>query len=115
MDENLKKALEYSKYMITLNNQKRVILEQYNENLNFYFNGGKFFISQQLLSFCKMLLDCNQKSVVLIDDDGVPIEIADLESFLKSILSQYSSVSNKYLAEYQKLAKQRSVQGIVSL
>lgn len=114
MDEKLKKALEYSKYMITLNNQKRVILEKHNENLNFYFNGGKFALTYDFLSFCKLLLDFNQTSAVLTDVDGTPIEIADLKTFLNTAMSQYVSASNEYLFEYRKLIKQRSVQGILN-
>ena len=33
MDEKLEKALDISNYMITLNNQKRLLKEKYYENL----------------------------------------------------------------------------------
>jgi hypothetical protein len=52
MDERLEKALDISNYMVTLNNQKRLLKEQYAENLVFYHNGGQFTITQELISFC---------------------------------------------------------------
>ena len=36
MDERLKKALDFSNYMVALNNQKRLLTEKYQENLKFY-------------------------------------------------------------------------------
>jgi hypothetical protein len=53
MDDKLKKALDFSNYMITLDNQKRILKEQYQDNLTHYFNGGKFTVTQQLISFCQ--------------------------------------------------------------
>ena len=57
MDERLEKALDISNYMVTLNNQTRLLKEQYSENLVYYFNGGQFSITQQLVSFCQSLLE----------------------------------------------------------
>ena len=56
MDERLEKALDMSNYMVTLNNQKRLLKEQYKENLIYYFNGGQFTVTQDLISFCQCLL-----------------------------------------------------------
>ena len=60
MDERLEKALDISNYMVTLNNQTRLLKEQYSENLVYYFNGGQFSITQQLVSFCQSLLSLKQ-------------------------------------------------------
>lgn len=115
MDDRLKAALDYSNYVITLNHQKRIILEKYKEALIYYFNGGKFTITQQLISFCKTLVDMEQDSFVLVDDDGTPVNIQNLKKFLFDALNIMVTASNSYLMEYQKLSKQRSVQGIVDL
>lgn len=115
MDEKLKNALEYSKFMISLNNQKSVMLEKYRESLIYYYNGGKFLISPELLSFCKLLIDHGHKSTVMADSDGIPIEIFDLDAFLKTLISEYTQASNSYLVEYQKLIKLRSTKGIFDL
>jgi conjugal transfer/entry exclusion protein len=114
MDERLKKALDHSNYMITLNNQKRVLLEQYQNDLMCYFNGGQFSVKPELVSFCQSLLHLKQTESVLVDDNGLPIEIDSLEDFTKKITNIYFTASNKYLTEYNKLKKNRTVEGIVS-
>jgi hypothetical protein len=114
MDERLKKALDYSNFMITLTNQKRILLEQYNNDLIYYFNSGQFTVSQQLVSFCQSLLSLKQTETVLVDDNGLPVEIENLEDFTKNILNVYFTASNRYLTEYTKLKKNRTIEGIVS-
>lgn len=115
MDERLEKALEISNYMVTLNNQKRLLKEQYQENLIFYYNGGQFNITQQLISFCQSLIAMNQTDTILIDDNGLPIEIEDIETFTMDLYSKYYESANRYLVEYNKLKVNRSVESIMNL
>lgn len=115
MDERLQKALDHSNYMITLNNQKRLLKEQYKENLVYYYNGGQFTVSQQLVSFCQSLVSLNQESTILIDDNDMPISVDDLNNFLSEIVTHYFESANRYLVEYNKLKKNRTVESIVNL
>lgn len=115
MDERLQKALDHSNYMVTLNNQKRLLKEQYQENLVYYFNGGQFTITQQLISFCQSLISMDQDSVILIDDNELPISVDNISTFTKEILSKYFECSNRYLIEYNNLKKNRSVESIMNL
>jgi hypothetical protein len=115
MDERLEKALEFSNYMITLNNQKRLLKEKYYQDLLHYHNGGQFTVSQTLISFCYTLLTCDQDTVVLEDDNGTPIEIDNLKEFQENILNTYFTASNSYLTEYNKIKKNRSTQSLVEL
>ncbi len=115
MDERLKEALDFSNYMITLNNQKRILKEQYQNNLIFYFNGGQFTVTQGLISFCQSLVSLSQPSVILVDDNDIPIEINDLEKFTNDIIIFYSKATNTYLLEYNKLKANRTVEGIIDL
>ena len=115
MDERLEKALDISNYMFTLNNQKRLLKEQYQENLVYYHNGGQFTVTQQLISFCQNLLSMGQIDIILIDDNDIPIEITDLEKYSSELLNKYFSASNKYLTEYNKLKSNRSVESIMNL
>lgn len=115
MDERLQKALDISNYMVTLNNQKRILKEQYQENLVYYHNGGQFTITHQLISFCQSLLAKHQTGTILIDDNSIPIEIENLEDFSDNLYSQYFEASNKYLAEYNKLKTNRSVESIMEV
>lgn len=115
MDERLQKALDISNYMVTLNNQKRLLQEQYKENLVYYFSGGQFTITQQLISFCQSLLAMHQDSTILIDDNQIPIDIENLEQFTQELYSKYFESTNRYLTEYNKLKTNRSVESIVDL
>lgn len=115
MDERLEKALEFSNYMVTLNNQKRILKEKYYEELVYYVNGGQFTVTQNLISFCQSLISLNQTEVVLIDDNDLPIEISDLANFTDTILNVYFSAANKYLNEYSKMKKSRTVMTLVDL
>jgi hypothetical protein len=115
MDERLTAALEFSKYMITLNNRKRVLKEQYQDNKIYYFNGGQFTVTTQLVSFCQSLLSLEQESTVLVDDNDIPVEIEDLSKFSRDIVNVYVTATNKYMTEYNKLKQSRTVEGIVDL
>ena len=85
MDEALEKALDFSNYMVTLNNQKRILQEEYQESLIKYQAGGKFTITKELVSFGSNLLDLDNNKVVLVDDNQTPILIEDLSTFVYDI------------------------------
>lgn len=114
MDERLQKALDFSNYMVTLNNQKRVLREKFKEKTVYYFNGGQFTVTKELITFVNMLVERNNiEDVVLIDDNETPIIVPDLEDFLTDVVNNYFSAANEYYAEYKSLTKKRSVGKLV--
>lgn len=115
MDERLQKALEFSEYMVTLNNQRKLIQEKFLEESIYYYNGSKFAVTRELISFVQSLINLNQTKTVLIDDNGVPVEIEDLNIFSENLYSTYFEAANKYLAEYNIIKKNRSVKGLINL
>lgn len=115
MDERLEKALDFSNYMTTLNNQRRLIREQFLETCVHYLNGGKFSVNRDLITFCHTLLANHQASAVLIDDNDAPIEVEDLQKFYDDILNIYFTTSYEYLDRYNEIKKNRSVKGLVDL
>lgn len=115
MDERLEKALEFSNYMVTLNNQRRVIHEQFLENCVHYLNGGKFSVNRDLITFCHALLQNHQTETVLIDDNDTPVEVRDLQKFLDDILNIYFTNAYEYLDKYNEIKKNRTVKGLVDL
>jgi hypothetical protein len=115
MDQRLEKALEFSNYMITLGNQKRILKEQYQNNVIHYYNGGQFTVTQSLVSFCQSLLILHQAETVLIDDNDIPVQVEDLQTFASELVNVYAKAANIYLTEYNKLKKNRTVEGIVDL
>lgn len=115
MDEKLEKALEFSNYMVTLNNQKKLIHEKFLENSVYYYNGGKFAVTKELLGFVQGLVQMNQTSTILVDDNDIPVEITDLEQFSLDLYNTYFTAANEYLVEYNNIKKNRTVEGLVNL
>jgi len=115
MDERLEKALDFSKYMITLNNQRKLINEKFQEQSIHYYQGGKFSVTRELVAFVQSLLNMHQTQTILIDDNEIPIEIEDLEKFSKDLYSTYFEAANQYLSEYNKIKKNRTVEGLINL
>lgn len=115
MDERLEYALDFSNFMITFDNQKRVLKEKYKESLIFYFNKGQFTVTKEFIAFIQTMISFKQNEIVIIDDNDEPIQIDDLKIFMIEIVDVYFQASNAYFAEYKKLIQQRSVKGILDL
>jgi hypothetical protein len=113
MDERLENALKFANYMTLFESQKRILKEKYQNNLLFFYNGSQFTVSQQLISFLASLKTLNQDEIVLVDDNELPVLIEDLEDFTSKILNVYFYATNSYLGEYNKLKKNRTVEGII--
>ena len=115
MDEKLSQALSRSNFMTTFYNQKQILWQKYQDDLVYYTQGHEINIDATLITFCSTLLQSGRTSVVITDVNNLPFLVSDLQSFLDSILEQYSTVSNDYYAEYQLLKKNRSIEGLVDL
>lgn len=114
MSAKLTKALEFANYRVTMNNQKEQLKAKAEGLLIYSINGGSFKIDRSLITFCKALIDSNEKSVVLLDVYNNPILI-ELESFYDEILSRYIEVTNDYYVEYEKLRKARKTHAVLDL
>jgi hypothetical protein len=111
MDERLEKALDFSNYMITLNNQKRILKEQFREQIIFYHKGAQFTVTKELITFANMLVEREHvEDVVLVDDNEVPVMVHDLVEFLNDIMDVYFSATNSLLTKYEEIKRNRSVE-----
>lgn len=115
MDEKLQKALEFSNYTVTLNNQKRILQEKYAEDLVFYYNNGKFTVSQTFFSFVSSLVSMDVAQSVIIDDNNTPVSIDNTTDFFEQVKQTYITASNRYLNDYKELTQKRNVQGLVDV
>ncbi len=115
MDDKLKQAFEIANYMTTLADQKRILVEEYNQNIIYFFNGGCFRVDRELINFVKTLIDLDKQDAVIIDSNNLPVDIQNLKTFLDEILNTYSSAVKSYHNKYQKLRSCRSVEGILNL
>ena len=106
MDTRLEQALDFSQYMTTLNNQKRLLLEKFYENCILYYNGGKFTITPELISYCETFIYSDE---IIIDDNKLPIQIK-IKDFKKQIKERYDLAKQEYFDGYNKLKIKRSVE-----
>lgn len=113
MDERLQKALEFSKYRISLFNRKEDLKIAMRQQLTYAHNGGIFAIDQQLICFVKLMIDRSKdRALVLIDQNGNPIQVKDMQSFYDDICDRYFEATNLYHTEYTKLRNSRTVSSV---
>jgi hypothetical protein len=116
MQEQLKKALEFSQYKQTLSVQRKVLKEKIEAKLTFGQSGGIFKIDRTLITFVQMLIDQERThGVILLDQNENPILIDDLEKFRDEILDRYFTSTNEYFEQYQTLKKSRSVEKLLEV
>ena len=116
MDERLEKAFAVANYMATLSNQRRIILEEFNQKLVYYAAGGTFKISPELINFTKLTLDLGHTvDVPFLDVNNLPVTIPDVQEFFDEIVSLYFGQLNEYSAKYAEIKSKRKVGDIVEL
>lgn len=115
MDERLEKAFQTANYMTTLSNQRKVILEEFQQSLIYYFQGASFTIDRNLITFISTLVARDITSAVILDDNNIPVEITDLKAFLDEIMSNYFSATNEYLAKFNQIKSKRRVGDLIAL
>lgn len=116
MDERVEKAFEIANYMATLSNQRRVALEELEQKLVYYTNGGTFKINPTLINFTKTVLDLGHDSdMAFIDENNLPILINDVQKFFDTIVEMYFQAVNEYASKYAEIKSKRKVEDIVKL
>lgn len=115
MDERLEKAFQTANYMTTLSNQRKVILEEFQQSLIHYFQGASFTVDRNLITFISTLVARETTVSVVLDDNNIPVEIPDLKVFLDEIISIYFSATNEYLVKYNQIRSKRRVSDLIAL
>jgi hypothetical protein len=116
MDERIEKAFETANYMATLSNQRRIILEEFNQQLIYYINGAVFKIDSTLISYIKTVLDLGHTTdIVFVDSNNSPVQIQDVQEFFDTVTEQYFLALNSYSNKYTEIKKQRRIQGLIEL
>ena len=116
MEEQLKKALEFSNYRQTFSIQRRLLKEKIEAKLTIGQNGGIFKIDRSLITFVQMFIDQGRtENVPLIDSNDNPIMIEDLEKFRDDIFDRYYDTTLEYYQEFQELKKSRSVEKLLDI
>jgi hypothetical protein len=116
MDERIEKAFDVANYMATLSNQRRIMLEEFNQQLIYYINGATFVISPELLTFTKLMIDSGYThEVAFVDINMLPVIIGDVQEFYNTISQQYFESLNVYATKYASLSTKRKIQDIIEL
>lgn len=114
MQEEFKKALDFSNYRQTFSIQRKTLKEKIEAKLTYGVNGGIFKIDRSLLNFVEMLINRDRtENVVILDVNDNPILIANLTEFRDEIFDRYFTSTLEYYEEYQKLKKSRSVESLL--
>ena len=116
MDERIEKAFEVANYMATLSNQRRLMVEEFNQKLIYYANGGTFKITPELLCLAKTWLDRGLiQDVVFIDANTVPVIIDNLNDFYEEICTQYLQAVSDYSSKFSDIRVKRKISAIIEL
>jgi beta-galactosidase GanA len=116
MDERVEKAFQITNYFATLASQKKIILEELDQKLIHYHNGGTFKITPELITFTKILLDKNiTTGVAILDDNNIPIPVDDVTQFHDTIFSVYFEAVNEYSVKYSEIKSKRKVKDLIDL
>jgi len=116
MDERIEKAFEVANYMATLSNQKRIILEEYNQKLVHYVNGASFKVTPELITFTKIMLDIGHTTdIAFVDVNNFPVLVPNVQEFFDSIVAIYFEATNEYAAKYASIKTKRKIADIVEL
>lgn len=113
MDERLAKALDVANYMITFNNQRDILKQEYKENLIYHYNGFKFTVTLELINFIYIVDSMELGQIILIDDNQNPCAIEDISTFKNDIFDVYFRATNSYNEKFIKLKKQRSITKLI--
>jgi len=116
VDSQIEKAFEVANYMATLSNQRRIILEEFDQQLVYYTNGATFKIGPELISIIKTMLDLGHTTdIAIVDTNNLPVIISDLQSFFDDIFSIYFEAVNDYAAKFSDISSKRKLKDMVEL
>jgi len=108
------KILEISKSAIDLANQTRILHEEYDLDLFYFHNGGTFKITKEFLSYIKTIKDLMfDETVIIIDENGTPVLIENINLFLDDIVNKHIQANNKFFYKHQELKNSVNLESIL--
>tara|TARA_A200000159_G_scaffold164527_1_gene194549 strand:+ start:1136 stop:1483 length:348 start_codon:yes stop_codon:yes gene_type:complete len=113
MDERLEKALEFSNYALTINNQKRNIRNRVAQLQIVHYLGGVFIANHETIAFIKTLLDMEKKTAIVIDSRENPITVKSLKELMDKLVDAYTSATTEFDIENERLKKARNIKKIM--
>lgn len=114
MDPRLEKVLEDVNHIHSINNQKRLLKEKYYEDRVVFSNGGKFTVTDSFIAFVK---EASANGIIhFIDDNDIPVEIEDVDTFYNTIVNTYKTATEQYYQKYNNLVENsRNIEELLSI
>lgn len=109
IDQQLEAALSFAQYQTTLNQQRRLLKEQFETDTIVAHNGGLFKVTQEWLA------SIDKTSNWILDMNRNPVMIADPNELYELAHTAYQSALSKYGDAYQQLRRQRNVKTLTDL
>lgn len=110
MDERLEKAYSYANFKIAQNAERDLMKLKFANSLKYSKHGGVFTISIELINFINSVTD---ESVILLDDNQIPILITNVLEFKEEITSTYFESLNSYYTQYEEFRKKRNIKSLL--
>ena len=109
LDQQLEAALSFAQYQTTLNQQRRLLKEQFETDTVVAHNGGLFKVTPE------WLVSIDKDSNWMLDMNGNPVMVADPNELYELARTAYQTALAKYGDAYQQLRRQRSVKSLTDL
>ena len=109
LDQQLEAALSFAQYQTTLNQQRRLLKEQFETDTIVAYNGGLFKVTQEWLG------GFDTTSEWFLDSRGLPVKVDTPVELLDRARIAYKEAVTKYGEAFQQLRTQRSVRSLTDL
>lgn len=106
---DIEAALSWAQYQSTLNQQRQVLKERFENDTIVAYNGGLFKITQAWLGG----FDLNAKWA--LDSNGLPVKVLDSQQLYQLAHDAYTRALTAYGEAYEQLRRQRKVRGLTEL
>ena len=109
LDQQLEAALSFAQYQTTLNQQRRLLKEQFETDTIVAYNGGLFKITQEWLG------GFDSTNEWFLDSREMPVKVDNPQELLEQARKAYKEAIEKYGKAFQDLKTQRSVKRLTDL
>lgn len=113
MDKRLEQALDFSNFRMILATRQKNLKLLMNNKLMLSYEGGLFKITPELINFLALAIMGNNNTLIVIDENDIPIKIENLKEFAKTAAAKYDKAVEQYYNSYQKLSEAREIRKVI--
>jgi hypothetical protein len=108
--DKLEEALAFAQYQSTLNNQRQLLKQKFQDSIILAYNGGLFKVDPQFIAGLNGL-----DTGWLLDINDNPIKIEDMSQLIKDARALWAQAITTYGEAFNQLKTKRSVKAVVGL